>query len=366
MHVQNKMIGLADSEPEIGKKFAHKLLRWNKLFNNRQMPWKGEKDPYKIWLSEIILQQTRVEQGLKYYQNFITTFPTVTALAAAKPEAVFKLWEGLGYYSRCRNLIATAKHITYEFKGKFPADYSSILALKGVGPYTASAIASFAYNLPHAVVDGNVYRVLSRIFNESIPTDNPEGKKYFAALAQQTLTPKKAAEYNQAIMDFGAVICKPVPDCPNCFFKIDCKAYAAGNQKNLPVKLKEIKIKERWFYYFVLKAGNSFCLHQRTENDIWQQLHEFPLIENAHPISTKQLANEFKSNYSFKLTQPLSVAAKSTQRLTHQLIHFSFFIIELPQQIPVKRFSWVKINALTRLAFPKTLQQFISHHLASK
>ncbi len=365
MGAQNKMAELADSEMETGKKFARQLLRWNKYFNKRQMPWKGEKDPYKIWLSEIILQQTRVDQGLKYYQNFIERFPNISALASAKPEAVFKLWEGLGYYSRCRNLLETARHIAGKCEGKFPADYQSILQLKGVGPYTASAIASFAYNLPHAVVDGNVYRILARIYNKIVPTDSTEGKKYFAALAQQTLTPKKAAEYNQAIMDFGALICKPSPNCEDCFFHNDCKAYAVGNQKNLPVKLKEIKIKERWFYYFVLKAGNSFCLRQRTENDIWQHLHEFPVIEKSEPVSSEQLANEFESNYSFKLMQPLSATVQSTQRLTHQLIHFSFYIIESPDQTPVKHFRWVKINALTKLAFPKTLQQFISHHLTA-
>lgn len=363
MGSENKAGALAIAELELGKKFARKLLKWNKRFNNRQMPWKGEKDFYKIWLSEIILQQTRVEQGLKYYQNFITTFPTITALAAAKPETVFKLWEGLGYYSRCQNLIETAKQIAYDCKGKFPADYPSILALKGVGPYTAAAIASFAYNLPHAVVDGNVYRVLARVYNKSIAIDTLEGKKYFAALAQQTLTPKKAAEYNQAIMDFGAVICKPLPDCNNCFFQVHCEAYAKGVQKKLPVKLKQIIVRERWLYYFVLKNSDAVVVRQRIQKDVWQQLHEFALIETAQPVTNNQLLKQFQSVYSLNLNKSLALAAKSTQRLTHQLIHFSFFIIELPRQAPIPHFTWAKVNTLRNLAFPKTLQQFIRHHL---
>jgi A/G-specific adenine glycosylase len=204
------------------KLLSNALLSWNRSGNQRAMPWKGEKDPYKIWLSEIILQQTRVEQGLKYYQNFIKLFPDVHVLANAPDEAVFKAWEGLGYYSRCKNLLVTARFISTELKGVFPANYESILALKGVGSYTAAAIASFAYNLPHAVLDGNVFRVLSRIFDIEVPIDSTEGKKQFSDLADLILPKKKAGEFNQAIMDFGAVICKPVPECHLCFFKDGC------------------------------------------------------------------------------------------------------------------------------------------------
>src|SRR5450432_3260301 len=189
--------------------FTKKLLKWNLGSNTRTMPWKGEKDPYKIWLSEIILQQTRVEQGLGYYQKFIKAFPTVQQLAKAPQEKVFKLWEGLGYYTRCKNLIASALFISKDRKGKFPTDYESILGLKGVGPYTAAAIASFAYNLPHAVIDGNVFRVLSRYFGISTPIDSPDGKKLYALLANELLDKQEPGLYNQAIMDLGAVICKP-------------------------------------------------------------------------------------------------------------------------------------------------------------
>ena len=218
------------------------------------MPWKGEKDPYKIWLSEIILQQTRVEQGLAYYTNFIKTFPTVHQLAKAPDEKVFKLWEGLGYYSRCRNLLATARFISKELKGKFPDNYESIKALKGIGPYTAAAISSFAYNLPHAVVDGNVFRVLARVFGISKSIDSTEGKKQFTVLAEELLDKNHPGLYNQAIMDFGAVICKPAaPLCDTCVFKKECYAFRHNKVNALPVKEKKINIKKRWFYYLVLE-----------------------------------------------------------------------------------------------------------------
>lgn len=204
------------------------------------MPWKGEKDPYKIWLSEIILQQTRVEQGLSYYNNFIKTFPDIQQLAKAKDEKIFKLWEGLGYYTRCRNLIASARFVAKEKKGKFPDSYEEIKALKGVGPYTAAAISSFAFNLPHAVVDGNVFRVLARVFGIDKPTDTTEGKKYFTQLAEELLDKKRPGLYNQAIMDFGAMICKPAsPLCATCCFKKHCIAFQRDRINELPVKEKK-------------------------------------------------------------------------------------------------------------------------------
>src|SRR5579859_1431456 len=194
--------------------FTKTLLGWNSSGNFREMPWKGEKDPYKVWLSEVILQQTRVQQGWAYYEKFINAFPTIKDLAAALEQKVFKLWEGLGYYSRCRNLIATARKISDEYNGRFPHTYEEILALKGVGPYTAAAIASFAYNLPHAVVDGNVVRVLARFFGITTAADTTSGKKQFAELATALLDPSQAGIYNQAIMDFGATVCTPRnPQC---------------------------------------------------------------------------------------------------------------------------------------------------------
>ena len=221
--------------------FTKKLLRWNKKYNRREMPWKGEKDPYKIWLSEIILQQTRVEQGWNYYLKFINTFPSVQQLAHASDTKIFKLWEGLGYYSRCKNLIATAKIIDKEYNGEFPDSYEKILSLPGIGPYTAAAIASFAFNLPYAVVDGNVLRVLTRIGGIKTPADSTKGKTLLNKLALELLDKKQPGLYNQAIMDFGAVVCKPkIPACHDCIMQKNCNAYQLELVAELPVKEKKI------------------------------------------------------------------------------------------------------------------------------
>ena len=341
--------------------FVQGLLRWNASANDRHMPWKGEKDPYRIWLSEIILQQTRVEQGLHYYENFISTFPDVHALANAPEEQVFKLWEGLGYYTRCRNLIRTARHISTVLKGVFPADYSSLLELRGVGPYTAAAIASFAYNLPHAVLDGNVFRVLSRIFDISLPVDTTEGKKYFAALAQQILPAGQAGAYNQAIMDFGAVVCKPSPRCADCFFRAHCRAFAGGCQEWLPIKEKKGKIRERWFHYFVIRCGGRLAIRQRKEKDIWQQLFEFPLIETAGPCTVSQLMQELEEQYGIR-PGPVTEVVQQDQRLTHQLIHFNFLRLHCADMQEVAGCTWMPGSELHRYAFPRTLQPFVNGH----
>jgi A/G-specific adenine glycosylase len=350
---------------ELGKLFAKRLLIWNEYENTRQMPWKGEKDPYKIWLSEIILQQTRVEQGLKYYQNFIITFPNVHALAKAPEEKVFKLWEGLGYYSRCKNLIAAAKFISKDLKGIFPTEFNSIFQLKGVGYYTASAIASFAYNLPHAVLDGNVFRVLSRIFDIEIPIDSTEGKKYFSELTQEILPKKRAGEYNQAIMDFGAVICKPYPECKTCFFNDQCKAYLQGKQDLLPIKERKIKIRERWFNYFVIKYKDKVLIRQRTSKDIWQQLFEFLLIETEEAVSSKKIVKLFTKQYEIATSHHSGKPYAVKQKLSHQLIYFSFAQIELGEKKNIPGFSWVKISELNNYAFPKSLQEFVATRLKS-
>lgn len=235
--------------------FTKNLLKWNSRQNSRSLPWKGEKDPYKVWLSEIILQQTRVEQGLAYYYKFISAFPSVYDLAIAPEQKIFKLWEGLGYYSRCKNLILTAKLISEDMEGKFPHTYEDLQALKGIGPYTAAAIASFAYNLPYAVVDGNVKRVISRYFGISTPINNSNGKKLYGHLAGALLNKKQPAVYNQAIMDFGAVVCKPqLPSCPLCVQRKDCQAFKHKWIKLLPVKEKFRKGKHAGFTILLLST----------------------------------------------------------------------------------------------------------------
>jgi A/G-specific adenine glycosylase len=341
-----------------GKCFSSALLEWNAAENERQMPWKGEKDPYKIWISEIILQQTRVEQGLKYYENFISEFPDLKSLAEAPDEKIFKRWEGLGYYSRCRNLIHSARHIHNELGSNFPSNYEDILQLKGVGNYTAAAIASFAYNLPHAVLDGNVFRVLSRIFGIEIAVDSTRGKKVFANLAQFLLPKQKAGEYNQALMDFGATICKPSPDCHKCFFTHSCTAFLTNTQELLPVKEKKISIKERWFFYFMIVAKGQVAVRQRTGRDIWQGLHEFLLIEK--PVATKKEIIFKELGLQTGLTNfKITGTVNSDQKLTHQLIHFSVCSIEIDQVKPLDGFTWIPFPNLHEYAFPKTLQQFI-------
>lgn len=342
--------------------FRTGLLHWNKTANHRHMPWKGERDPYKIWLSEIILQQTRVEQGLAYYERFVQTFSNVHALAQAPEQQVFKLWEGLGYYSRCKNLIASAKYISEALGGVFPDTYEGILALKGVGPYTAAAIASFAYNLPYAVLDGNVFRVLSRIFAIDTPIDSIEGKKLFSLQAQETLDKEAPGAYNQAIMDFGATICKPVPECARCFFKNQCRAFLQHKQAVFPVKGKPAPLRERWFHYLILQYRNEIAIRQRTARDIWQNLFEVLLIEASKKEDKQTLLAQLEKEYGIQpeAYDVISAAANATQKLSHQKIHFSFIHVQLHRRDAVKGMIWASEKVLHEYPFPKTLLLFLT------
>lgn len=257
--------------------FAEKLETWY-AENGRALPWRETRDPYRIWISEIILQQTRVSQGLDYYKRFVERFPTVEALALASQDEVMRQWEGLGYYSRARNMHAAAAQIVAE--GGFPSDYAGVRALKGIGDYTAAAICSFAYNLPTAVVDGNVYRVLSRYFGVETPIDSTKGKKVFAELASELLDTKRPALYNQAIMDFGALQCVPKsPRCKTCVLADACCAFAAGKVELLPVKSKKTAVKTRHFSYLIILDEGKTYIHRRGDGDIWNGLYEPLLIE---------------------------------------------------------------------------------------
>lgn len=366
--MKKETVQKADStQKRRGTRFAAGLLRWNRTENNRQMPWKGEKDPYKIWLSEIILQQTRVEQGLNYYKRFVQIFPDVHALAAAPEAKVFKAWEGLGYYSRCRNLMATAKYISGERGGVFPKSYDEILALKGVGNYTAAAIGSFAYNLPYAVLDGNVFRVLSRIFGVEIPIDTAQGKKTFSALAQAILPKGEAGEYNQAIMDFGATVCKPSPVCSGCFFQKGCVAYVEGKQSLLPVKEKKTVLKKRWLNYFIVQCGDEFLIQQRSEKDIWHGLHQFVLLETEKAVRAKKLQELFEKEYGLE-NYTVTEEWGSQQHLSHQSVCFHFLRIKLKRKKKVENYQWTPLSGLKELAFPRALQavvQAMSNQLMS-
>ena len=345
-----------------GGRFSRALLWWNRKSNTRSMPWKGETDPYRIWISEIILQQTRVEQGWLYYERFIKEFPSIGELARAPEQKVFKLWEGLGYYTRCRNLMATAHIIENRHNGQFPKEYQQILNLKGVGPYTAAAIASFAFNLPYAVVDGNVYRVISRVFGIAKPIDTSKGKAHFSTLAGELLNRKNPATYNQAIMDFGATVCKPqAPLCNTCVMKKFCRAYALGKTEILPVKSKRTSIKERWFNYFILRYGNRVYIRQRQGKDIWQKLYEFYLHESSKKLEVKQIHDKLSAilpeSSSFQVTRISNV---HRQKLTHQHLSGQFIEVVMGKPLADKgEFELVPFNKLKRLAFPKFIISYL-------
>ena len=343
------------------KFFTKELLKWNKHENNRVMPWKYEKDPYKIWISEIILQQTRVQQGLEYYNRFIERYPTVKNIAEAEESEVFKLWEGLGYYTRCKNIIASAKFISENLKGKFPDKYEDILQLKGIGTYTASAIASFAYNLPFAVLDGNVFRILSRYFGIKIPIDISEGKTFYSALANQLLDKKFAGVYNQSIMDFGATICKPLPLCEICPLNTKCIAYLNNLINQLPVKEKKIIKRIRWLYYLVVKYDKKFYIKKRTQKDIWQNLYEFILLEMPKRVTIKKvLASEkFKSIFNSKKFIIKGTSVLYKQQLTHQTINGQFINISVKVPLDVKDYELISKQRLKQLPFPKFITTYL-------
>jgi len=342
--------------------FSQKLLRWHRHSNKRQMPWKGEKDPYKIWLSEVILQQTRVEQGWGYYEKFIQRFPSICDLAKADDAAVFKLWEGLGYYNRCKNLLFTARYICKNLHGKFPEKYEDVLALKGVGSYTASAICSFAYNQPYAVVDGNVFRVLSRIYGIKKATDSTDGKQYFTTLAQENLDKKHPALYNQAIMDFGATVCKPAnPACADCIMNDICIAHQNGMVNQLPVKEKILSKKTRYLNWFVIVVKNEVLVHLRTGKDIWQNLNEFYCLEtDTKPDwNNESVADYVNNQFSLK---PLSITVSKgfSQQLTHRQIKAVFISIELQKKPDTLRsYAWLPLDQLSGLAFPKIINEYL-------
>jgi A/G-specific adenine glycosylase len=342
--------------------FTQKLIEWNHTQNNRIMPWKGEPDPYKIWLSEIILQQTRVEQGWAYYERFIQHFPTVHHLAAADIQQVYKLWEGLGYYTRCKNLYETARKIVAEHNGTFPSSYKEILELKGIGPYTAAAIASFAFGLPYAVVDGNVQRVLSRYFGINTPIDTNDGKKLYLELAQSLLDTGDPGKYNQAIMDFGATVCKPQrPLCHECVQRQDCQAFIHGWIDELPVKEKTLVKKTRWFNYFVIELNDQVYIHQRNGKDIWTNLFEFILHESDKSLlNINTLQEQLKDWTGHSAFSIRDVSKPYRQQLTHQTILGQFINVQLTRP-PREAFSSLLIpkNQLSAYAFPKMLNTYM-------
>ena len=312
--------------------FTKPLIKWY-LENKRDLPWRNTKDPYLIWLSEIILQQTRVAQGLPYYNNFVKTFPTVFNLAKASEQEVLKLWQGLGYYSRARNLHYTAKEIVSKYNGVFPDNYKQIIALKGIGDYTASAIASIAFKENCAVVDGNVYRVLARFYGINLPINSTTGIKKFKNLAQTLIDTSQPDVFNQAIMEFGAIQCAPKnPSCSNCIFNTKCYALQKNEIDNLPVKLKKGKVKTHYFNFLVpISKNNKTILQQRKLKGIWQNLYEFPLIETSKKATKSKIIEHpvYKQILSYCTVNHLTLFNDKpiNHKLTHKNLHISFWIL---------------------------------------
>ena len=311
------------------------LINWYKE-NHRDLPWRNNPSPYEVWISEVILQQTRVNQGMDYYLHFTKKWPTVNDLAQASEEEVLKMWQGLGYYSRARNLHHCAKQVVEQYKGEFPSDFEKLKQLKGIGNYTSAAIASIAYNLPHAVVDGNVYRVLSRLFDINTPININEGQKLFAQLADELLNRNQPGLHNQALMEFGALQCTPKnPNCLLCPLQAQCLAFAHQTVMLRPVKLAKTKISTRYFNYLILRINDGLYLHKRSDNDIWKNLYDFPCIESQKPMTVEEV---IASETFLQLIEnnPFTIIKSSpifTHKLTHRTILAHFIEIKLEKEL---------------------------------
>ena len=337
--------------------------------NARDLPWRKEKNPYFIWLSEIILQQTRVMQGMEYYHAFKQKYPNITALAKAGDDDVLRLWQGLGYYTRARNLHTTAKFIAFELNGKFPSSYSDLLKLKGVGRYTAAAIASISFNEKVPVVDGNVFRVLSRLFGIFTPINESKAYTEFAMHGAKMLENNDPGQTNQAIMELGALVCIPkTPKCSECPLLDHCYAFKKGVIPELPIKSKIVNIKKRFFNYIVITAGNQLIIKKRVENDIWKGLYDFPLIETSEEIGFEKLMNHLLVKQTFKLPKSgfMNASPIILHKLTHQNIHAKFFKFQIQKFKPLnkKEFQSISIDKLEKLAVPRLIEKYLKNDFA--
>lgn len=335
--------------------------------NKRELPWRQTSDPYIIWVSEIILQQTRVNQGMEYFLRFTERFPDVKLLAEADEEEVLKLWQGLGYYSRARNLHAAAKSIMQDFGGVFPREYKEVLSLKGVGEYTAAAIVSFAWNEPYPVVDGNVFRVLSRLFALDEPIDSGKGKRLFTNLAEKVMDRQQAGLHNQAIMEFGALHCTPAaPQCMFCPLIDKCMAYVSGNVLQYPVKQQKMKTKNRYFHYFHIIYNNVYTyLNRRTEQDIWKGLFEFPLIETEKPVDFAELQQTEAFRTLFEGIDDLHITAGMTGRkhvLSHRIIYADFYRVEIRMEGKgLHPYRKIPVEEIEKYAIPRLIHIYLEN-----
>lgn len=336
--------------------FRYRLIQWF-IAEQRDLPWRATKEPYLIWLSEVILQQTRVSQGLPYYQAFVKRFPTVQDLASAPEDEVLRLWQGLGYYSRARNLHTTAKEVVQRFDGVFPSNYHHLISLKGIGPYTAAAIASFAADESVAVVDGNVYRVLARYFRIEADINSGTGKKQFQSLADTLVPEKGAGDFNQAVMELGALVCKPgQPDCLLCPIQQGCQSFGKLDVTSYPVKIKKLKIRQRYFHFLVIESIDSdqWLLGQRDTTDIWGGLYQFPLLEMADESGPPQEVIGSDAVLSFK----------TIHKLTHQELHIQFW--KTKSQLPLwhdQGYAFYTLRQIYDLPKPIVIEKFIASHL---
>jgi A/G-specific adenine glycosylase len=344
--------------------FADELVQWyNK--NKRDLPWRHTTDPYIIWLSEIILQQTRVEQGMPYFNRFAEQYPDVASFAAAHEDDILKLWQGLGYYSRGRNMLKTARLVRDNYNGRFPDSYDELIKLTGIGEYTAAAIASFATNEARAVVDGNVYRVIARYFGISEPINSTAGKKTFQAVATDLLNKKNPAVHNQAMMEFGAMLCKPKnPACGICPVRAGCYAFLNNATASLPVKLNKVKVRERFFNYFLFTDGGTILMNKRDENDIWANMYDLPLIETVSLLPVNELLKtDEATEYFGDDIIILSVNNIKKHILTHQHLYVRFTTLKYRPVKLKKNWVFIKVEELKKLAMPKVIFIFLDNFL---
>lgn len=347
----------------MNKTISNNLIIWY-LDNKRDLPWRQTSNPYFIWVSEVILQQTRVLQGLPYYYRFIEEFSSVNLLAQAPLDKILKLWQGLGYYSRARNMHIAAKQVMDKYEGVFPSTYKELLNLKGVGEYTAAAVASLAYNEPVAVVDGNVIRVISRLFGTSEPVDKPSVFKEIRQQARLLLPEDNAAIHNQAIMEFGALQCVPVnPDCLNCPLMGHCLAFKHKVVEKIPFKQTKVKVRNRFFYYFVIHDNNHIFFQRRNAGDIWEGLYEFPLVEASETLSIKELPDLIKTHdiLSGNNFSKIEITGPVKHILTHQRLEVYFIHLRTDFLLTNSPERWLRIEAdnIRELAVPRVIDRYI-------
>ncbi|MEA2106988.1 MAG: A/G-specific adenine glycosylase [Bacteroidota bacterium] len=346
------------------------MLKTGKTFvtwyeqNKRALPWRETNDPYPIWISEIILQQTKVNQGISYYYNFIKQFPDIYTLANAPIEKVLKIWQGLGYYSRARNMHYAAQQVINQYQGKFPANFQELLKLKGIGEYTAAAIASIAFNIPEPALDGNVYRVLSRLYGIAESPQKADGKKIFRQKAMELIKNQSPGIFNQALMEFGALQCIPKnPDCTRCVLKNLCFAFKNNMVNELPLKKQRIKQRQRYFHFLHIHYQNKIYIEQRTQNDIWKLLYQLPLIETNKPVNTENLTNQTLWKNLFKGTRVniQNISKEIIHQLSHQKLFTKFYYINIdhPNSYLLKNYMEINAEDIEKYSIPKLLDNFL-------